>query len=219
MGTLHASVFRAGIGYRVEYFRLSENIGILDGPSGWNFLHHITGDLEFDNLNRSILPTSGHHVSMRTDFKPEFFPGSKNYWRLSGTWRNYLSVSEMLSLIHQLHGGYHFGDIMPFHYDFFAGGFNSFHGYQKDAISGKNLLSAYFATQYRFYRNFFLTPGFHVGSDYPKINLDVFDTPLKWGWSVILSWNTILGPIETVLSGSGDNALLFEFQVGLNLQR
>ncbi len=215
-GPLYASVIHMGAGYRFERFTLFENIGSLDVPSDWNSLHLLVGELEFDNLDRSNLPTSGFHFLARTEFAPSFLPNDLSFGRIHGFWKGYFPASSRLTIIQRLLGGYSFGDVQPLHYRYYAGGYQSFAGYLKDALSGSNLLVASTAAQYRFYGNFYVTPAFNVGSTYDRMDLSVFETLPKWGWAAAISWNTILGPIEAIFMGSSENTVLFEFQIGMN---
>jgi NTE family protein len=215
-GPLYASIVQMGVGYRFEYFNLSESIGFLDIPSRWNKLHLLVGELEFDNMDRSGLPTSGFHFLTRTELAPPFLPNDVSFGRIHGFWEGYFPASSRLTIIQKLQGGYSFGGEQPLHYRFYAGGYRSFAGYRKDALSGSNLLMASMGARYRFYGNFYVTPAFHVGSPYERMDHSVFDTLPKWGWAAAVSWNTVLGPIEAALTGSRDNVILFEFQIGMN---
>ncbi len=215
-GPLYESIFSAGFGYRFERFNLTESIGFLDIPAKWTSLHLLAGMLEFDNLNRSGLPTSGHHLKIRADLAPDFLPNKTTFGKIHGAWKGHYPASDRLTIIQSFLGGYSFGGNLPLHYLFYAGGYQSFAGYRKDAVAGNNILTTGLATQYRFYGNFYATPAVHIGNAYPRINHDLFHTPIKWGWKAKLSWNTVLGPIETALMGSSDHALLLEFQIGMN---
>ena len=216
IGPLYASVLRAGIGYRFERFNLTESIGFIDVPIDWTSLNLLVGELEFDNLDRSDLPTSGHQLLIRAELAPDFIPNEETFGRIHGTWNGHYPASGRLTIIQTLRGGYSFGGALPLHYRYYAGGYQSFSGYRKDALAGNNIISTRLAAQYRFYGKFFLTPSVNVGNVYSRINHDLLDTPLKWGWATAVSWNTLLGPIETILMGSSDNALLFEFRFGMN---
>jgi len=215
-GPLYASVIRMGIGYRFEHFRLSESIGFLDLRTRWTSLHVLAGELEFDNLDRSDLPSSGSLFLIRTDFAPDFLPNEYTFGRIHGSWTRHQPLASHLTLIHTLRGGYSFGGNKPLHYRYYAGGYRSFAGYRKEALAGNNILTAGLGVRYRFYRQFHITPSANVGNTYDRIGHSVFDEPLIWGWATVLSWNTVLGPIEAVLMGSRDNAWLFEFQIGMN---
>jgi len=215
-GPLYASVVRMGIGYRFEHFRLSESIGFLDLRSGWSTLHLLAGELEFDNLDRSDLPSSGGHFLLRADYAPDFLSNETSFVRIHGNWTGHHPVASNLTLVHSLRGGYSFGNSMPLHYRYYAGGYRSFAGYRKDALAGNNIITAGLGVRYRFYRQFHLTPSVDIGNTYDRIGQSVFEEPLTWGWATALSWNTVLGPIEAILMGSRDNTLLFEFQIGMN---
>ncbi|MEX0681502.1 MAG: patatin-like phospholipase family protein [Balneolales bacterium] len=216
IGPLYASVARIGIGYRFEYFNLTDSYGDLDVSMDWTQLHLLSGEFEFDNLNRSHLPTSGHYTLLRTDFSPNFFPNEATFGRISVKWDTYYPLSDRISLIQSLQGGHVFRGDPPLHYRFYAGGHRSFWGYPADAISGNTLLTASTAVQYRFYDNFYITPGINAGDSFSRLDTDILETLPRWGWVAILGWNTVIGPIETVLSGSRAHPLLFEFQIGLN---
>ena len=215
-GPLYASVIRMGIGYRFEHFRLSESIGFLDLHSAWSSLHLLAGELEFDNLDRSDLPTEGSRFLIRADYVPDFLPNESSFGRIHGKWTGHHLLNGHLTLVHTLQGGYSFGNRKPLHYRYYAGGYRSFAGYRKEALAGNNIFTAGLGVRYRFYRQFHLTPSVNIGNTYDRINQSVIEEPLKWGWATSLSWNTIFGPIEAILMGSRDNAVLFEFQIGMN---
>ena len=217
LGPLYASVFRAGFGYRLEHFNLTESIGVIDVPERWNTLHLFTGEIEIDNLDRSVLPRSGHHFRVRGDYSAEFLPGD-HFGRISGKWTGHYRVISPLALIHTIRGGYTFGDNIPLHYRFYAGGYQDFPGFKKDSVTGNNILSAGIAGRYHLYSNFYATIGVHAGNTYDNLNFDVFDKSLLWGWTTALSWDTVLGPVEVALSGSRQNTVLLEFQIGLNFR-
>ncbi len=216
IGPLYASVVRAGFGYRFEYFNLTESIGFIDVPDDWTHLHLLAGELEFDNLDRSNLPRVGHHIQLRTEISPDFLPNKSRFGKIYGSWSGHFAASGRLSLQPTLRGGYSFGDGMPLHYRYYSGGYQKFAGYRKDAIAGNNIIYSRLAAQYRFYRQFYLTPVIDLGNTYNRLNMALFDTPLKWGWATAISWNTALGPIEAILMGSRDNPVLFEFRLGMN---
>ncbi len=215
-GPLYSSVFRMGIGYRFEHFRLSESIGFLDLRSSWTSLHLLAGELEFDNLDRSDLPSSGGHFLLRADYAPDFLPNETTFGRIHGSWTGHYPVAPRLTLVHTLRGGYSLGNSLPLHYRYYAGGHRSFAGYRKDALAGNYIFTTGLGVRYRFYGQFHITPSVDIGNAYDRIGQSVFEEPLRWGWATALSWNTVLGPIEAILMGSRDNAVLFEFQIGMN---
>ncbi|MDG5767322.1 patatin-like phospholipase family protein [Balneolales bacterium ANBcel1] len=216
IGPLFASVFRTGVGYRIEHFNLTESYGEIEAPKNWNTLHMFLGEMEFDNLNRSHLPTSGQHTLIRAEVLPDFLPGDASFGRITGTWKSYLPINQRLTILQSLYAGHIFGGTPPLHYRLYAGGHNGFWGYRKDALSGNNLLTYRTAAQYQFYGNFYATGGINLGNRYENLTTDLFERTPRWGWAAILGWNTILGPIEAVLSGSKEHALLFEFLIGMN---
>ncbi len=217
IGPLYGSVFRAGFGYRLEHFNLTESVGVVDVPERWNTLHLLSGEIEFDNLDRSVLPRSGQNFRVRGDYSAEFLPGD-HFGRISGKWTGHYRVISPLALIHTIRGGYTFGDNIPLHYRFYAGGYQDFPGFKKDSVTGNNILSAGIAGRYHLYSNFYATIGVHAGNTYDNLNFDVFDKSLLWGWTTALSWDTVLGPVEVALSGSRQNTVLLEFQIGLNFR-
>lgn len=216
IGPLYASVIRAGFGYRYERFNLTESYGELNVPVDWNNLHLFVGEIEFDNLNFTHSPTKGQYWIVRAELAPQFLPNDAAFGKISGTQMGYYSLSSNLVLIQRLHGGHIFGGNPPLHYRMYAGAHDAFWGYRKDALAGNNLLTARLALQYMFYRNFYVTPGFNIGDSYNRLDLNVFDSFPRWGWGAVAGWNTVLGPLEAVFSGSSDNPLLFEFQLGIN---
>lgn len=211
-----ASFARLGLGYRFEYFNLSESVGIIDMHSDWSRLHLLVGELVFDNLNRTTLPTSGFHFSARADLAPRFLPGETAFGRIEVFWEGHYTITDRFSLLQSLQGGYSFGDTLPLHYRHYAGGYPGFPGYPKDAVAGNNIVAAGFGARYRFYDNFYLTSKLQAGDAHEHLNYRFFDKVPKWGWATAVSWDTALGPIHAVLSGSGDHILLFEFQFGMN---
>ncbi len=216
VGSLYSSVIHARFGYRLEHFNLSESIGFIDVPTGWTSLHLLVGELEFDNLDRSVLPRSGHHIQLRTELSPDFLPEKTSFGKIHGHWIGHYPVSDRLSVIQSMRGGYSFSGDMPLHYRYYGGGYQSFSGYRKDALAGNNIITASLGARYRFYRQFFISPSMNAGNTYDRIDQSLFDTPMKWGWSTAVSWKTVLGPVEAIWMGSGDNVLLFEFQIGMN---
>jgi NTE family protein len=216
-GPLYASVVRLGLGYRFEHYNLSESIGFLDLlERRWTSLHMLAGEMEFDNLDQSGLPSSGFHFLARAELVPEFLPNDHSFGRIHGFWKGHYSPLPRLTVIQKIQGGYSFGGELPLHYRYYAGGYRSFAGYRKDALSGNNLIAAGIGTRYRFYRQFHITPSLNVGRNYERLDHTAFDFLPKWGWATTLSWHTVLGPIEAALMGSSDNILLFEFQIGLD---
>ena len=216
VGPQYASVTSAGAGYRFEFFNLTQSIGELNVPEGSNQLHAFTGKLEFDNLNRSRIPTKGHHAKVRSDFFPDFLPNDAAFGKIYARWTAYYEINDNLSLIHALRAGHIFWGTAPLHYRFYAGGHDSFWGYPKEGLSGHNIITGRLAAQYRFYGNFYVTGGFNAGDTYRLLDLSVLEQFPRWGWGTSISWNTVLGPIELVLSGSDKYSVLLEFQVGMN---
>ncbi len=216
-GPLYGSIVRMGLGYRLEHFYLRESIGFLDLPERrWTTLQMLVGEMEFDNLNRSVLPTSGFHFMARAELAPAFLPNDETFGRIHGFWKGHYSPLPRVTVVQNLLGGYSFGGELPLHYRYYAGGYRSFAGYRKDALSGNNLLAAGVGVRYRFYGQLHITPSVNVGRTYERLDHSVFESLPKWGWATTLSWNTVLGAIEASLMGSSDNALLFEFQIGLD---
>ncbi len=216
IGPLYASVLRAGFGYRFERFNLTESYGALEVPFDWNSLQILVGEMEFDNLNRSHIPTNGQYLLLRADMSPRFLPNDAAFGRISGRWSGFFRITDDLTLISGIRGGYIFGGHPPLHYRFYAGGHDTFWGYPKEALAGNNLLTGRLAAQYRFHSNLYATAGMNMGNAYERIDLSILDSFPRWGWGTAIGWNTVIGPIQVTLSGSNRHALLYEFQVGIN---
>ena len=216
LGPLYASIVRVGLGYRIEHYRISRTYGPLQTPDGWRSLHMFTGNLEFDNLDRTWYPQAGRQLKVRAEWAPAFLPGEGNPGRIQTSVSSYLTILPRFTLSHTLRAGYTFGGDLPVHYEFFSGGHNTFWGLPKDALAGKNLVTARFAGRYRISSNVHGTAGFNIGNSFDRLERSVFAAQPVGGWGTALGWNTFIGPIEVILSGSPSHALLFEFRVGTN---
>ncbi len=216
IGPHYASVVRTGIGYRIERFNLTESYGEIEAPVDWNTLQLLTGEFEFDNLNRTHFPTRGQSIFLRADLSPEFLHNDVTFGRLEGKWQTHYSINPVLSMMHALQGGHLYGDIPPLHYRFYTGGQDSFWGYPKDALHGTNFVVFRTAIQYQFYRNFYASSGFNFGETYEQLDLELFDQTPRIGWAAGLGWDTLIGPLKMTLSGSREHRFIYEFQIGLN---
>lgn len=215
-GPLYASILRMGLGYRFEHYRISRTYGPLQTPDGWRSMHLFTGDLEFDNLDRTWYPQAGRRLHVRAEWSPAFLPGTGTPGRIHTVWSTYLTVLPRITFSHTLRAGHTFGQDLPVHYEFFSGGHAAFWGVPKDAIAGRNLLTARFAGRYQFSSNVHGTAGFNIGNSFDRLERSVFSEQPLGGWGTTLGWNTFMGPVEVIVSGSSSHALLFEFRVGTN---
>ncbi|MBN1969646.1 MAG: patatin-like phospholipase family protein [Candidatus Delongbacteria bacterium] len=244
--TIFMNSFQLGTGFRyqrIDYnhknFILSseENIRLSNSENIYSGFFNI----EYDNLDRTVFARNGMKFSTeisynKFDVERELFEGNLlngNYlqsWLKMERRRNFL---EVLTFVEKFNIGSIFWDLPPEDKLFYIGGnystpLNTFSlsGYKTSEFSAMSFISYMIGVEYEFYRNFFVSTNFNVVklSDKDIINTEFeiseeeFES-LYFGYSLNLSFNSLIGPITTMIEYSERRSFLFGLNIGYSFYR
>lgn len=212
-------VFRGGI--HTEIYSSDQSIGLDQFFSGflsrdlglWGF----RSEIYHDSFDRSMFAKRGHQLQLAVTNSDKWYGSGATFTHYLLDWRGRWPVDQQLSLLTRLTLGRTVGQ-PPLHYRFYVGGAFSYepfagrqfplYGYSTQQLSGRDLHAVSLGAQFEFtdvWIGTLLVNAAHLADRWtwtPSSN------DFNIGAGASLGINTVLIPIEVVLTGSNDGPKL-----------
>lgn len=212
-----SSTVLIGGGLREEFYSASSGIGFLDFDLSWSNLNLITGLVWFDNLDKTYFPTRGH--SLRADAFRSFAFESEapGFLKAEFYWKSFYSLSEKLVLTNRGQIGFISGTNVPVHHQFFMAGDRGFYGLQRYEVNGTDIKWMQAGLRYEFIEEMYIQPLFSIGNTRSITDLNFAGQTYHWGWGLSMGMQTMIAPVQLIISGSDRHNLLIAFSIGVLL--
>ncbi|MEX2639803.1 MAG: patatin-like phospholipase family protein [Balneolales bacterium] len=211
LGTMFSTLAMGGGGIRQEVFNQSTRIGTDRSAEGWSNFTSFFATFWLESYDRAVFPTQGHSLRLRSEFAlPEL--GTVAFNRHELDWGSYFQISRRMTMHNRLYLGQAFGPGLPFHHQFFLGGYPRFPGYYLYELAGESVVALRGDLRYEIMNQRYVLFGGNAGNTFDKLTLD--HDRFRFGWNVTLAANTMLGPVSLTFMGSKRRPILLEFHAG-----
>lgn len=211
LGGMFSSLATGGVGIRQEVFNESTRIGADRSAEGWSNLTSLFGTFWLDSYDRAIFPNNGHSVNIRSEFSLSRL-GTVTFIRHNLQWSGYYPLNDRLVLNNDVNLGQVLGPDLPFHHQFFLGGYPDFTGYRLYELAGKSVASIRGNVRLKIMEQRYIMLGSNIGNSYEQLSFQ--PGRVLVGWDLTLAANTVLGPMSLTFMGSRRHPILVEFHVG-----
>lgn len=209
-----SSTIVVGGGIREEFFSASSGIGFLDFDLSWNNLNFLTALVWVDNLDKTFFPDRGH--SLRVDASRSFtLDNTSGFLKTDFQWRSFYSLSRKLVLTNRGQVGFISGDRAPVHHRFFLAGDRGFYGFQRYEVDGTGIKWIQAGLRYEIIEQTYIQPTFNFGNTEDLDELNLTEQYYHWGWGLSVGMQTLIAPVQLILSGSDRHNLQFGFSIGM----
>ncbi|MEX1211609.1 MAG: patatin-like phospholipase family protein [Balneolaceae bacterium] len=219
-GTFLRPSVLAGIGFYRDFSGFNNTISPSLNPYSSADHHTLFGSFEVDTFDRRTWTTTGQQIFLQAKWSDRLFGSPIGLNQQTFYWSSWYAVHPQWSINHSILLGRTDADQIPWSYWYSPNrldpnlGWIRFGGYQRYEKTGPNIHLGSFGLQFEPIRHRFLRAQLFAG-----------DTPAEWDWrldranidlgfSLSAGAQTVLGPVQLILSGSRENALLWELQVG-----
>ena len=206
-----------GGGIREEFYSASSGIGFLDFDLSWSNLNLITGLVWFDNLDKTFFPTRGHSIKADVFRSVSFDSEAPGFFKAELSWKSFYSLSEKLVLTNRGQTGFISGRNVPVHYQFFLAGDRGFHGLQRYNVNGTEIKWVQAGIRYEFIEETYIQPLFNIGNTLSISDLNFAGQSYHWGWGLSFGMQTMIAPVQVIISGSDRHNLQIAFSIGVQL--
>ncbi|MEX0779848.1 MAG: patatin-like phospholipase family protein [Balneolales bacterium] len=211
LGTMFSSLAMGGVGIRQEVFNPSTRIGPERSADGWSSFTSLFGTFWLDSFDRAVYPNTGHSVNIRSEFSlPRL--GYISFSRHQFDWSGYYPINDNVVMQNNVILGHAFGPDLPFHHQFFLGGYPKFSGYNLNELAGQSVASLQGKIRLEVLDDRYVIFGSNAGNAFEQLTFNPEE--ITMGWDVSLAANTMLGPLSLTLMGSRRHPLLVEFHAG-----
>lgn len=219
-GTFLRPSVLAGLGFYGEFSGFNDTISPTQNPFSSTDHHALFGSFRVDTYNRRTWTTTGQQLLLEAKWSDSVFGSPIRLNQQTFYWSAWYAVHPQWSVNHSILLGRTEADEVPWSYWYSPNrldpdlGWIRFGGYQRYEKSGTNIHLASFALQFEPIRHRFLRAQVFAG-----------DSPAEWDWrldranvdlgfSLSAGAQTVLGPVQLILSGSREHPVLWELQVG-----
>ena len=204
IGTFISRVGEVSIGYLLEKIDASTTTAVGAEFADFNeTLTSLTLRSRLDQLDTFPFPTSGRMLNMDYQWAIKRLGSDLDFQKLSLEYWRYFTIGQRNTVGLGLHLGTSFRDELRPYKAFTLGGRDSFVGYKVDELLGSHLGVATLEYRYRLYQlpsavggGIFVTAAGNVGNVWDTYEAITDDFSLRYGGSLGIGVDTILGPIR-----------------------
>lgn len=197
-------------GVEAELYNLDEAVGNTLVLEDTRFLLKPFFQLQYHTLNRPYFPTSGQSLQIKASVSSSRLGSATSFRQLSGSWKSALPLLKGVTFQNTLTGGYTSGADIPLHYNYYLGGIVQnpvfdvhqypFMGHPAQQLRTTNLWALDSELQFKLSKSLFLKAGFNAAHLSDKWTLNLDPDRMKYGYSLSIGGNTLIGPVELSLS-------------------
>jgi len=180
--------------------------------------------LKFDTYDRTYFPSKGVNIYGEIKYitSPFLSEKLKPAVVLSGKYKIVIPVKEKVTLLCHVYSGLSFADSLPSNYSYRLGGVFTyyiknafpFYGYNLLEIDSKNALAGAGGIQVEIFKKNFATFYFNAARYNDNLTSLITQNNTIYGYAFSWGYNSIIGPIEFIVSKSHDRDLQLFFNVG-----
>jgi NTE family protein len=224
LGTLFTKLGFVAAGYNWERADVEPTIGL--DPEEFPYFDESIGSLvarsTFDRLDRFPFPHSGGLLELNYQWAAKEFGGDVDYHKLSiEAWRYFPLATRHTLGLHLLAGSDFDTDLRPYK-KFLVGGRESFVGYKVEELRGANVGTASLEYRYQLTKlpsplggGVYTTLIGNIGNVWQSWDELEEDLELRYGGSIGLGVDSILGPITADYSLGDEGRQIFYVNIGL----
>ena len=210
LGAMFSSLAMGGGSIKQEIFNPSTRIGPQRMAEGWTGFTSLSGTFWLETYDRSVFPTQGNSLRIRSEFTLPFT--DVLFTRHEFEWGAHYPITNRLNLQSTAYLGQAYGPDLPFHHQYFLGGYPRFSGYHLYELTGSSVASLRGNLRYEVMDQRYLMFGVNAGDAYDRLTFP--PDRVRVGWDVTVASETILGPVSLSLMGSARHPVLLEFHAG-----
>ncbi|MGM0506179.1 MAG: patatin-like phospholipase family protein [Bacteroidota bacterium] len=219
-GTFLRPSVLAGIGFYRDFSGFNDTISPSLNPFSSADHHTLYGSFRIDTFNRRTWTSTGQQLLLRAKWSDSLFGSPIQLNQQTFYWSAWYAVHPQWSFNHSLLLGRTEGSHLPWSYWYSPNRldpdlgwirFGGFHRYEK---SGPNIHLGSLALQFEPIRHRFLRAQVFAGDTPDEWDFRLDRAKVDLGFSLSAGAQTVLGPVQLILSGSRENAVLWELQVG-----
>ncbi len=208
-----------------ELFNLNRSVGVTSFLDEARGVLTGTARLYLDTFDQSAFPHRGHRLTLTSGLGGSFDDKPFSHHHLD--WQARWPLTNRVALIGRLIVAQAYGDALPLHYRFYAGGSFDHHygtfserhfalqGFEVHQLGGRSVQAAGFGAQYRVGRDVFLMARWNAAyvSNEDRWSLD--PDAYRHGLGLTVGVETLVGPLEiTFMSRSVDGPYDLQVNVG-----
>ncbi|MEX1011346.1 MAG: patatin-like phospholipase family protein [Balneolaceae bacterium] len=219
-GTFMSNQSLAGVGIRYEIQRFTQEINPQDIPFT-NRDHYALYALFYtDSRNRRSWTTRGQLLYMNAVLSDDRILSTLKYNLQEFYWSSWYPLSESVTLNNSIYAGRSSTGELPWGYWFSPNRSREyvdtirFGGYERYEIAGSNIQLVSASIQLEPIRHRFLRLSGYAGNTFERWNWNPFEQNYRLGFSLSFGAQTVVGPLQAIISTSSSNRLLFELQLG-----
>lgn len=213
-GTIFSTKVITGFGIRGEYTDIDPRIGPPDIPKERNRFVSMFGLIRSDSFDRSIFPSEGHSVYLRSTLADDRIASNVTFVHHYFDWQAAHPITPKISLLSRLQIGASAGSRIPLNYRFFLGGVDSFLGLKYQERNGKHLQALQLGLQYEYMAKRYLLLRGNIGNTSNRWQNLFIRKRYNTGIGVTAGAATPIGPLEITAMGGNLRRLILYFNLG-----
>jgi len=222
--TIFENAYAVGLGIQQEFIAQKADINPLNTQNTKYRLLNYFSYLKFDTYDRTYFPSKGVNIYGEIKYitSPFLSEKLKPAVVLSGKYKIAIPVKEKVTLLCHVYSGLSFADSLPSNYSYRLGGVFTyyvknafpFYGYNLLEIDSKNALAGAGGIQVEIFKKNFATFYFNAARYNDNLTSLITQNNTIYGYAFSWGYNSIIGPIEFIVSKSHDRDLQLFFNVG-----
>jgi NTE family protein len=175
---------------------------------------------KFDRLNRKVFPTSGQRIIAQAYHSNPALLSPLLFSALSFYWEGHLEVTNDFTLRSSAYSSYTYGDDLPWEYWSTPNRYDEVHGiirfggFSRYEIASRNIQMGSFGFQVEPLYHRFIGFDVYAGRFLDEWDISLTNDDIEYGASVTVGAQTILGPLQAILSTSTRHSFKAELQIG-----
>ena len=213
-GTIFSTKVITGFGIRGEYANIDPRIGPPDIQNERNRFLSFFGLIWSDTFDRSVFPSKGHSVYLRSAIADERIASNVTFIHHNFDWQAAYPIIPKISLLSRLQIGASAGSRIPLNYRFLLGGVDTFLGLKFQERNGKHLQAMQLGIQYEFMPKRYLLVRGNIGNTSNRWQNLFIHKRYVTGVGVTAGAATPIGPVEITAMGGSLRRLILYFNLG-----
>ncbi len=214
IGTIYSNSLAMSVGVNLERYLLSPDIAPPEYGETGKHITFLYSMLQLDTIDRTVFPTAGHWLRLRTEYSHAKLGSQTAFWRTWLDWRGYLAVDDKLTVLGNLFIGAMRQTELPLHYNFFLGDTELFTGFHPQQLRGPAVQAIQVGFQYEWQFQRFIILRMNTGNTFARWPWNIHKQRYESGVGLTLGAATPIGPVEFTAMSSSLNRFLTYVSIG-----